>query len=243
MGSRDGTRRRAARCADGRDHQRRHHPGPRALPGLPGRRGRDAGPASRRAGRGDGLRDPRRRGNRARGHELAGGGDQVGSRGRLACAGRARQDPLLARRRARPADRAGTGAGRVRARARGRSWARRTGTRASATEAARAPRPGRPCGRERSGLPRRGAGDGRMASDRSAHRRGAVSRRVGRLAGRSADAIRRTSACALGIGDRVAAGGAAGAGSPDDLVRRWHRDPAARRRGRRRRGRARRGRA
>ena len=87
------------------------------VPGVPRRRGGHAGTARRRARRGDGLREPRRRGDRARGHELAGGGDSAGSGRRLAGAGRAGQDPVLARRRAGPADRAGAGAGRVRARA------------------------------------------------------------------------------------------------------------------------------
>ena len=55
--------------------QRRHDPGPRPLPGVPRGRGRDAGPARRRARRGDGLRaagrDARRR-RRPRGELLAG---------------------------------------------------------------------------------------------------------------------------------------------------------------------------
>ena len=48
---------RATRCAAARGHERRHHPRPRAVRGLPRRR---EGLAGRRARRGDGLRVPRR---------------------------------------------------------------------------------------------------------------------------------------------------------------------------------------
>ena len=57
-----------------RGHERRHDPGSRPLRGLHGRRGRHAGPARRRARRGDGLRAPRRdarRRHRPRREQLA----------------------------------------------------------------------------------------------------------------------------------------------------------------------------
>ena len=65
-----GTPHRPPRRAAARGHQRRHHPRPRAVRRLPGRR-RGPGQAGRRARRGDGLRVPGRRRVRARRHQLA----------------------------------------------------------------------------------------------------------------------------------------------------------------------------
>ena len=75
VGSRHRHGRGPARRARRRGHLRRHDPGSRAVRRLPRRRGGDAGPARRRARRGDGLRAPRRDARR-RGRprrELAGG--------------------------------------------------------------------------------------------------------------------------------------------------------------------------
>ena len=62
LGPRQPTRSSAQRRAGGGHHLRRHHPGPRPVRRLPGRRRGRQGASRRRAGRGDGLRDPRRRG-------------------------------------------------------------------------------------------------------------------------------------------------------------------------------------
>ena len=114
-----------ARRPGRRGHERRDDPGSRAVRRLPRRRGRDARPAGRRARRGDGLREPGRRGDHARRQQLADRGD------------RARPGHRHARRPACPAScRSGTatrsagrsswaGARRVRRRGRGRPGARR----------------------------------------------------------------------------------------------------------------------
>ena len=86
----DRRRRRPARRARRRDHERRDDPGPRAVRRVHGRRGRDARPAGRRARRGDGLREPGRRGHHARREPLADRGDRPRPGDRVARPGRAR---------------------------------------------------------------------------------------------------------------------------------------------------------
>ena len=74
----------------------------------------------------------------------------------------------------------------------------------------------------------RTSSSGRRAADRPADRGRALPRRARRLAPVPADAVRRTRPCALVAGPRGAPRRASGHGRPDDLVRRRHRDPAAR---------------
>ena len=94
---------RTTRCAAARRHQRRHHPRPRAVRGLPGRR---EGLAGRRARRGDGLRVPGRRRVHPRHHQLAHRGHHPRPGARLARARATRSAALLDRRHPRPAGRA-----------------------------------------------------------------------------------------------------------------------------------------
>ena len=104
-----GPRGRDAHHARGRaprgDRQRGDHSRSRALRGLP-RRGGAPG-ARRRAGRGDGLREPRGRDVPARRLHVAHRGDHPRPGPRLPGPGPARQDALLARRRPGPPPRAG----------------------------------------------------------------------------------------------------------------------------------------
>ena len=66
---------RPARRASRRRDERRHDPGPRTVRRVHGGRGRHAGPAGRRARRGDGLREPDGRGDHPRREQLADRGD------------------------------------------------------------------------------------------------------------------------------------------------------------------------
>jgi hypothetical protein len=144
---------RAARRADGGDHQRRHDPGPRAVSGVPGRRGGDAG---RRVGE---LDEEMVYESRV-GEVIALGAtswrvEEIGriessSRRRPACRARSRSGTATAG----PADRTGAGAGRVRPRARRRPGRRRARADRAREAAPGAPRPGRAGGRERPRLPR-----------------------------------------------------------------------------------------
>ena len=88
--------------------QRRHHPGPRALRGVPGRRGKRRG-ARRRTGRGDGVRGAGRRNVPARRIDVADRTDHARSGARLPRPGTTRQDAVLEGRRPGPPDRAGHG--------------------------------------------------------------------------------------------------------------------------------------
>ena len=117
-------RRRAAR----RDHERRHDPRPRAVRRVPPRRR-----AGRRARRGDGLREPRRRVLRARRVDVADRGDHVRPRRRHARAGRAGQDAVLEGRPAGPPARARPRARRADPRAARAARRRRRGAPARAT--------------------------------------------------------------------------------------------------------------
>ncbi len=117
--------------------------------------------------------------------------------------------------------------GRVRPRARRRPGRRRARSGEGQAAAAREPRPGRAGGRQRPGIPDRGARSGGLAADRPADRRRAVPRRTGRLAAGRADAVRRPGPRAVVDGHRGAPGGAAGLRRSDDLVRRRYRHPAA----------------
>ena len=105
------------RAAAGR-HQRRHHPRPRPVRRLPRRRRGHRRTAGRRARRGDGLRVARRRRLPARLVLLADRGHHPRPRAGHPRARAAGQDAVLARRRPRPAARAGPGARRVPARGR-----------------------------------------------------------------------------------------------------------------------------
>ena len=92
LGPRDRHPHRTARRPAARGHQRRHHPRPRPVRGLPGGR-RGPRQAGRRARRGDGLRVPGRRRVRARRDQLAdrghhprpGPGDPGPRRARAGC--------------------------------------------------------------------------------------------------------------------------------------------------------------
>ena len=86
----DGPARRAGR----RGHERRDDPGPRAVRRVHGRRGRHARPAGRRARRGDGLREPDRRGHHAGRQQLADRGDLPRPGHGLARAGRSGKLPF-----------------------------------------------------------------------------------------------------------------------------------------------------
>ena len=94
--------------------------------------------------------------------------------------------------------------------------------------AARAARPRRARRRQPARLSRRRARGDRRAADRQADRRRALPRRAGRLAAVPADPVRRAGPRPVVDGDRVAAARAARPRGPDHLVRRRHRDPAAR---------------
>ena len=107
LGPRHGPAERPQRGADDHAAERRHHPRPRQLRGASGS-GRTA---HRRAGRGDGVRDPRRRVHPARRVQLAGRGDHARPGHRLAGPRRARQAAVLARRRAGPTGGAGARGG------------------------------------------------------------------------------------------------------------------------------------
>ena len=100
--------------AAARRHQRRHHPRPRHVRRVPRRR---EGLPRRRARRGDGLREPRRRRLPARLVRLADRGHHPRPRPRHARPRPARPDAVLDRRRPRPPVRARPGARRVPARA------------------------------------------------------------------------------------------------------------------------------
>ncbi len=145
------------RRAGRRGHLGGHHSRSRPVRRLRGRRGRDAGPAGGRAGRGDGLRaagrDARRR-DRPRGKQLASRRDHSGPRDRGARPGPAGQAPVLEGRRCRPPDRAGPRAGCVRARGRGRSRPRGEGAGGRVGAPAGTPSPRPAGGREPRRLPR-----------------------------------------------------------------------------------------
>ena len=111
---------RAQGRAPARGDQRRHDPRPRALRRAPARR-----PARGRARRGDGLRGAPRPDLPARRLDLADRGDHPRPGDRHARARGARGGAVLARRRGRPAGRAGPGDRRVLARG-GRPRARRS---------------------------------------------------------------------------------------------------------------------
>ena len=151
VGPRRGPRPRPRRRAAGRGAERRHDPRPRPVRRVPARRR-----PRRRARRGDGLREPRRRVLRARRVDLADRGDHRRPRRRHARAGRARQDAVLEGRPPGPAARARPRARRARARAARASTARGAEARAAATAAStRAPR--RTCACISTSRPRRPA--------------------------------------------------------------------------------------
>ena len=112
--------------AAARGHLRRHHPGPRPVRRLPGRRRPEEGRRpGRRAGRGDGLRVPGRRRLHPRHHLLADRGHHPRPGAGLPRARRAGQAAVLEGRPARPPAGAGPGGRRVPARGR-RACRRRT---------------------------------------------------------------------------------------------------------------------
>ena len=145
---------------------------------------------------------------------------------RHAGAGPAREDAVLARRRAGPAARARSGGRRVRAR---RSATRRAGGRSSASASATASTSWPPA---TSCIPRRAGRGHRRRARRPHDRRRAVPRRDRRLAGVRPLAVRRPGARAVGDGAPGPAGRAVGRRRRADLERRRHR--AAPARGRRR---------
>ena len=217
-----------------RGHERRHDPGPRAVRRVHGRRGGDARPARRRARRGDGLREPGRRGDHARGEQLADRGDRPRPGHGVAGAGRAGQAAVLARRRGRPADRARAGARGVRPRGRGR------------------PRPGRRAAGRRPSTASKADHDldelaaenlvAYLEDEREVVGALPTDRRI--VVERFRDELGDWRLVLLTpFGGRVHApwslaleariGERLGGGGPDDLVRRRDRDPAARRRDRR----------
>ena len=229
VGPRDRRHRGPARRPGRGGHERRDDPGPRAVRRVPRRRGRDARAAGRRARRGDGLREPGRRGHHARRVSLADRGDRAttGSscRRRPGVPGQA---AVLARRRGRPADRAGAGARRVRPRARGRPRPRRRGPDRGAAGSASATT-------STSSRPRTCSPTSRT----SARSTGALptDRRI--VVERFRDELGDWRLCLLTpFGGRVHApwslalearlGERLGARGPDDLVRRRDRHPAAR---------------
>ncbi len=98
----------SGRVPAARGHQRRHHPRPWALRRVPA--GRCTGG---RARRGDGLREPGGGDVHPRRDDVAHRGHHPRPRDRHASSGHARQDAVLARRRAGPPARAGYGRGCV----------------------------------------------------------------------------------------------------------------------------------
>ncbi len=223
----EGRQRRARR----RGHQRRHDPGPRAVPGVPRGRGGDARSPGGGARRGDGLRAARRDARRRRGpgrQLLAGRGDHGQPGHGDPGPGRAGQAAVLARRRRRAAGGAGQGHRRVRPRRRDRPREGAEGAGAGRRAPAARPRPRRPRRRQPPRLPRGRARGHRRPPDRPPDRHRAVPRRAGRLAARRAHAVRRPRARPVDARDRGAAPGASRPRGPDDLLRRRHRDPAAR---------------
>ena len=229
LGPPDRRHRGPPRRARRRRDERRHDPGSRPVRRVPGRRAGHARPAGRRARRGDGLRDPRRRGHHPRRVELADRRD------------RARPGHGHARARASPAScRSGTAtrsAGRSSSAGRSaRSCARSKATWRAATGAGG--RPGRlgersrpRCARRREPrrLPRGRARGGRRPADGPADRRRALPRRARRLAACASDAVRRPRPRAVGAGPRGPPRRADGGRGPDDLDRRRDRGPPARR--------------
>ncbi len=118
------------RCPEARRHLGRHHPRPRALRCLPGRRGPEEGRRTRRrARRGDGLRIPGRRRLHPGHHVLADRGHHEGPGPRLARPRRPGPTAVLEGRPTGPAPGAGPRTGRVPPRAR---WAVRRGRQAEA---------------------------------------------------------------------------------------------------------------
>ena len=206
--------------AAARRPERRDHPRPGPLRRLPGRR-RGRRQASRRARRGDGLREPRRRGLRPRRHQLADRRDHARPRARGARARRAGEDALL---EGRPGRAAGGDGPRDRPPDPG---APRDDAGGGGRAAAARPRP-RPPGRaEPPRLPRGPARGDRGPARRPHDRPGAHARRDGRLAPVPPVALGRAHPRALGDrpGGALAAVGR-GRGRVD-LERRRHRPPPA----------------
>ena len=221
VGPRHRRRRGAAGRPGGGGDIGRDDPGPGAVRRLPRRGGRDAGPAGRRARRGDGLRAPggdARGRRRPRREQLAHPRHHARPRDRGARAGGSRQAAVLEGRRHRPADRARPGDRRVRPRGRGRPGPRPEGPGAGRRAAAGEPRPRRARRGEPARLPGGGARGRRDAADRPADRRRAVPRRARRLAARDPDAVRRPDPRAVDAGHRGAPPRAPRHRGPDDLV-------------------------
>ena len=189
----DRARGRAARGGD----QRRHHPGPRPLRRVPRRRARPRRPR-RRAGRGDGVREPRRRDVPPRRLVVADRGDHPRSGARVAGARPAREDAVLEGGfRGTPA-----GARPPHRRARARAAADAAGRRDPAPDvAARSRRAG---GREPPALPGRPGGRDGIGARRPDDRDRAHARRARRLAHLRALAARRPHPRAVGHGGRRA---------------------------------------
>ena len=202
------------------DRLGRHDPRPRAVRRVHGRRA-----ARGRARRGDGVREPSRRGVHARRVVVADRGHHARPRGGLAGAGRAGEDAVLARRQARAAARARAGDRRSHPRA------LLVGARPGRAAATDGVRPGRARRREPHGVPR-GPTRGDRRGPRRPHDRGrTLPRRDRRLARVRAIAVRRAGARALGDGDRGQARRTVRARRPGAVERRRHRDPPARVRG------------
>ncbi len=183
-------------------------------------------PPRGRARRGDGLREPARRGVHARRVVVADRGHHARPRRGLARAGRAGQDAVLARRQARAPARARPRDRRVHPRARDGAARRPSLARLRDRRRSRRAR-----GREPDGVPR-GPARGDRRRPRRPHDRGrALPRRDRRLAGVPAVAVRRARARAVGDGDRGPARRTLRARRPGAVERRRHRDPPARVRG------------
>ena len=203
-----------------RDHQRRHHPRPRAVRRVPPR-----GHARRRARRGDGLREPAGRDVRPRREHVADRPDHPRPRDRAPGARRAGEDAVLARRPAGPAHRARPGHRRVHARPARPHHRRRRRVPARRDRARRAR------GAQPRRLPRRAGGGHRRAPRRPHHRRRALPRRARRLAHLRAHAVRRPRARAVGHGAAQRARRAARRRRPGAVERRRHRAAPPRRGG------------
>ena len=220
LGPPDGHAPGARGCRQAGDRIRRDDPRPRAVRRVHGRRSPRG-----RARRGDGVREPARRGVHARRVVVADRGHHARPRRGLARAWRAGQDAVLARRqagaaaRARPRDR--------RRHPRALVVGARRGRRTSADRV----RTGRARRREPHRLPGRPAGGDRRGPRRSNDRGRTVPRRDRRLACVRAVAVRRAGARAVGDGDRGPARRTLRTRRPGAVERRRHRDPPARVRG------------
>ena len=206
LGPRDRRRRGPARRPGRGGHLRRHDPRPRPVRRLPGRRGRHARPARRRARRGDGLR--------------VGPGCTATSSCSAPAAGastRSRHDRVMVS--PAPGEPGKLPFWKGDAVGRPIELGRAMGAFVGELEADLAHGDARPTGGRRRGcasthdldelrgreparLPRGRARGDRRAAHRQADRRRALPRRAGRLAAVPADAVRRPRPRAVGAGDR-----------------------------------------